>query len=336
MAMKKRVFSGIQPTGTIHIGNYLAAIRRWAITQAEHESIFCIVDLHAITVPQEPKLLKAKNLEMAGMLLAAGIDPEVSVIFVQSRVSAHAELAWILNCIIPMGWMLRMIQFKEKSQRHKEQASTGLFDYPALMAADILLYRTGLVPVGEDQRQHVELARDVAERFNSRYGPTFELPEAVIPEVGSRIMGLKDPTKKMSKTGDDKDNVLGVLDPPDQIRAKIMKAVTDPLREIRFDPERPGIHNLLVIYELFSAEGRQAIEQRFAGKGYAQFKAELAEMVIEGLRPLQARFCELMKDQGYIGRLLEEGADRIRPVAEGTLNTVKEKVGLGLPVLRGS
>ncbi|HON38489.1 MAG: tryptophan--tRNA ligase [Desulfomonilia bacterium] len=334
--MKKRVFSGIQPTGTIHIGNYLAAIRRWVIAQAEYESIFCIVDLHAITVPQEPKLLKAKNLEMAAILLAAGIDPGVSVIFVQSQIGAHAELAWILNCIIPMGWMLRMTQFKEKSQRQKEQVTTGLFDYPALMAADILLYRTNLVPVGEDQRQHVELARDVAERFNSRYGPTFELPEAVIPEVGSRIMGLKDPMKKMSKTGDEEGNVLGVLDSPDEIRAKIMKAVTDPLREIRFDPDRPGINNLLVIYELFSGESRAAIEQRFAGKGYAQFKAELAETVIEGLRPLQLRFRELMEDQRYIGRLLEEGAGRIRPVAEETLSTVKEKVGLGLPVLKGA
>lgn len=330
--MKKRVFSGIQPTGTIHIGNYLAAIRRWAISQARYESIFCIVDLHAITVPQEPELLKAKNLEMAGMLLAAGIDPGISAIFVQSRIGAHAELAWILNCIIPMGRMLRMTQFKEKSQRQRERVSTGLFDYPALMAADILLYRTGLVPVGEDQRQHVELARDVAERFNSRYGPTFELPEAVIPEVGSRIMGLKDPTRKMSKTEDEKGNVLGVLDPPDEIRAKIMKAATDSLREVRFDPDRPGINNLLVIYELFSGEDRAAIEQRFAGKGYAAFKADLAETVIEGLRPLQHRFRDLMKDQGYIGGVLEEGADQIRPIAENTLSTVKEKMGLGLPV----
>lgn len=329
--MKKRAFSGIQPTGTIHIGNYLAAVRNWAVSQAEHNSIFCIVDLHAITVPQDPVVLKAKIREVAGILLAAGIDPRVSTVFVQSEVSAHAELAWILNCFIPMGWMLRMTQFKEKSGKQRERVSAGLFDYPALMAADILLYQTDLVLVGEDQKQHVELARNAAGRFNSRYGQTFRLPEPVIPEVGARIMALDDPTKKMSKTEAGPGHAVGVLDPPDEIRAKIMKAVTDPLRKTAFDESRPGIHNLLVIYQLFSGLGRPEIEHRFAGKGYADFKAELAEVIVEGLRPLQSRFQELNADPDYISRLLHEGADRVRSVAESTLGRVKEKVGLGLP-----
>ena len=329
--MKKRVFSGIQPTGTIHIGNYLAAIRHWAASQREHDSIFCIVDLHAITVPQDPEMLKAKNRETAAILLAAGIDPGVSSVFLQSQVGAHAELAWILNCMIPMGWMLRMTQFKEKSQKHRQQVSTGLFDYPALMAADILLYQTDLVPVGEDQKQHVELARNAAARFNSRYGHTFKLPEAVIPEEGSRIMALDDPTKKMSKTDTEGGRSVGVLDSPDEIRSKIMKAITDPLREIRFDRGRPGIYNLLVIYRLFSGLAATEIEERFAGKGYSEFKAELAEVIIEGLKPLQSRFHELIEDAEYINRVLGEGADRVRAAAYHTLSSVKEKVGLGLP-----
>ncbi|MFQ5997348.1 MAG: tryptophan--tRNA ligase, partial [Dehalococcoidales bacterium] len=244
--MKKRVFSGIQPTGDIHIGNYLGAIQHWVTTQAEYESIFCVVDLHAITVPQEPKILKAKIRETAGLLFAAGIDPKISTLFVQSHISAHAELTWILNCFIPVGWMRRMTQFKEKSQKQREEVSTGLFDYPALMAADILLYNTDVVPVGEDQKQHVELARDVAQRFNSIYGETFTVPKAVIPETGARIMGLDDPTQKMSKSEEQPGRTIYLLDSPDDIRAKIMRATTDSLREIRFDENRPGICNLLV------------------------------------------------------------------------------------------
>ncbi len=213
--MKKRVFSGIQPTGNIHIGNYLGAIKHWVAMQENYDNIFCIVDLHAITVPQEPEDLKAKIREVTGLLLAAGIDPERSIVFVQSHISAHSELAWILNCFIPMGWMQRMTQFKEKSQKQKEQVSVGLFDYPALMAADILLYNTDVVPVGEDQKQHVELARDTAQRFNSIYGETFTLPEPLIPDVGARIMGLDDPTKKMSKSEDTPGHAINLLDPPD-------------------------------------------------------------------------------------------------------------------------
>ncbi|HEY83100.1 MAG TPA: tryptophan--tRNA ligase [Dehalococcoidia bacterium] len=327
--MKKRVFSGIQPTGNIHIGNYLGAIRRWVATQAEFESIFCVVDLHAITIPQDPKVLKAKTREVAGLLLAAGIDPEVSTLFVQSHISAHAELAWILNCFIPVGWMRRMTQFKEKSEKQKDEVSTGLFDYPALMAADILLYNTDVVPVGEDQKQHVELTRDVAQRFNSIYGETFRIPEAEIPQTGARIMALDDPTQKMSKSEEDRGGTICLLDSPDEIRAKIMKATTDSLREVRFDEGRPGIYNLLVIYELFTGQPREEIEARFEGKGYADLKRELAEVVIEGLAPLQARYRELTADPAHIDSLLTQGADRIRPIAEKTLSLVKERIGLG-------
>ncbi len=261
--MKKRVFSGIQPTGNIHIGNYLGAIQEWVASQVKYDNIFCIVDLHAITVFQEPDVLKSKIREVAGLLFAAGIDPKQSVLFVQSQIAAHAELAWILNCFIPMGWMRRMTQFKEKSQKQKEQVSVGLFDYPALMAADILLYETDVVPVGEDQKQHVELTRDVAQRFNSIYGETFKLPEAVIPDLGARISGLDDPTKKMSKSEFNSGHAINLLDSPDAIHGKVMRAATDSLREIRFDESRSGICNLVTIYDIFTGLNRPEIEARF-------------------------------------------------------------------------
>jgi tryptophanyl-tRNA synthetase len=327
--MKKRVFSGIQPTGNIHIGNYLGAIKYWVAMQEKYDNVFCIVDLHAITVPQEPEDLNAKIREVTGLLLAAGIDHERSIVFVQSHISAHSELAWILNCFIPMGWMQRMTQFKEKSQKQKEQVSVGLFDYPALMAADILLYRTDVVPVGEDQKQHVELARDTAQRFNSIYGETFTLPEPLIPDVGARIMGLDDPTRKMSKSEDTPGHAINLLDPPDAIRSKIMRATTDSLREIRFDESRPGINNLLTIYQTFTGQKKQEIEARFEGKGYGDFKKSLAEVVIEGLRPLQERYRELTAEPGHIDSILREGAAKSRPLAEKTLAEVKKRVGLG-------
>lgn len=329
MTMKKRVFSGIQPTGNIHIGNYLAAIQRWVASQAEFDNIFCIVDLHAITLPQEPKVLKSSIREVAALLFAAGIDPARSAVFVQSHVPAHAELAWILNCFTPMAWMQRMTQFKEKSLQQKEQVSVGLFDYPALMAADILLYDTDFVPVGEDQKQHVELTRDVAQRFNSIYGDTFRLPEPMIPPVGARIMGLDDPTKKMSKSQVQPGHAVYLLDSPDDIRWKVSRATTDSLREIRFDESRPGIYNLLVIYELLTGFRRADIEARFEGKGYSDLKRELAEVIIEGLRPLQSRYRDLTADPTHVDTLLAEGARKVRPVAEEILATVKRKVGLG-------
>jgi tryptophanyl-tRNA synthetase len=327
--MKKRVFSGIKPTGNPHIGNYLGAMTQWVAMQTEFNCIYCMVDLHAITVPQEPNILKARTRELAGLLLAAGIDPKRSIVFVQSHVSAHAELAWILNCFTPMGWLQRMTQFKEKSAELKGQVSTGLFDYPALMAADILLYETDVVPVGEDQKQHVELARDVAQRFNSIYGPTFKLPEPLIREVGARIMALDDPTAKMGKSETNPDAAINLLDSPDAIRSKIMRATTDSLREIRFDENRPGINNLLTIYQVLTGRSNDEIETHFAGKGYAALKKELGEIVVDALRPLQSRYRELVAEPSYLETLLAEGANRARPLAEKTLTLVKERVGLG-------
>ena len=327
--MKKRVFSGIQPTGDIHIGNYLAAIKNWVKMQDNCDNIFCIVDLHAITVAQDPKVLQAKIRETSGLLFAAGIDPVRSTVFVQSNISAHSELAWILNCFIPMGWMQRMTQFKDKSQKQKEQVSVGLFDYPALMAADILLYKTDAVPVGEDQKQHVELARDTAQRFNSLFGETFTLPEPLIPDIGARLMGLDDPTKKMSKSEAVTGHAINLLDPPDTIRNKIIRATTDSLREIRFNESRPGINNLLVIYQLLTESSKQEIESQFEGKGYGDFKKALAEVVVESLRPLQESYRGLTAEPGRIDSFLAEGAAKARPTAEKVLTEVKSKIGLG-------
>jgi tryptophanyl-tRNA synthetase len=327
--MKKRVFSGIQPTGNIHIGNYLGATRHWASEQDKYDNIFCIVDLHAITVPQEPKVLKAKIREVTGLLLAAGIDPQKSIVFVQSHVPEHSELAWILNCTIPMGWMGRMTQYKEKSLKQKEQVSVGLFDYPALMAADILLYNTDVVPVGEDQKQHVELARDAAQRFNNIFGETFVLPEPRIAESGARIMGLDDPTRKMSKSEDAPNHAIALLDSPDVIRKKIMRATTDSQTTVVFDPGRPGIYNLLTIYQTFTGKDKKEIETQFEGKGYGDFKKALAEIVTEGLRPLQERYNKLTADPGIIDSILNEGAAKARPLAQKTLAKVHKAVGLG-------
>ncbi len=326
--MKKRVFSGIKPTGDVHIGNYLGAIRHWAAMQDDYDNIFCIVDLHAITVPTDPRALKADIRELSGLLIASGIDPEKSILFVQSHIAAHSELAWILNCYIPMGWMQRMTQYKEKAQKDKEQVSVGVFDYPALMAADILLYDTDTVPVGEDQKQHVELTRDAAQRFNSLYGDTFKLPAPLIASVGARIMGLEDPTKKMSKSEGGAGQSIGLLDSPDEIRKKIMRATTDSLREIRFDEERPGIYNLLTIYQSFTDMPEKEIEAKFEGKGYGNFKKELAEIAVEGLRPVQESYRELTAEPGHIDAILKTGADKARPTAEKTLARVQERIGL--------
>lgn len=326
---RKRVLSGIQPTGNSHIGNYLGAIRHWVASQGESETLFPIVDLHAITVPHDPTKLKAHIQEVAGILFAAGIDPEQSTVFVQSHVSAHAELAWILNCLIPMGWMERMTQFKEKAESLKERVSVGLFDYPALMAADILLYEVDLVPVGDDQRQHLELTRDVAQRFNSMFGETLKVPEASIPPVGARIMGLDDPTSKMSKSVTTPGHAIGLLDSPDDVRAKFKRAATDSKREIVFDENRPGVNNLLAIYEAFTGEKRHEIESHFEGKGYADLKNELSDAVIEGLRPLQERYRRIEKEPGHLSSMLKEGADKVRPMADRMLRLVMEKVGLG-------
>ena len=327
--MKKRIFSGIQPTGNLHIGNYLGAIRQWVGLQNESENIFCIVDLHAITVAQDPQVLRAKTREVAALLFAAGIEPDLSSVFIQSHISAHAELAWILNCYIPMGRMQRMTQFKEKSQKQRETVSVGLFDYPALMAADILLYESDFVPVGEDQKQHVELTRDVARRFNLMYGEIFKIPESIVSEVGARIMSLEDPTKKMSKSETGTGHAINLLDSPDEIRLKIMKATTDSHRTIRFDQNRPAIYNLLTIYELFSGLSRVDIEKRFEGKGYTVLKQELSDVVIETLKPLQWRYQKLANAPSYVDHLLTEGAAHLRPIAQKTLARIKDAIGLG-------
>jgi tryptophanyl-tRNA synthetase len=328
--VRPRVLSGIQPSGNLHLGNYLGAVKRWVERQDEFDNYFCIVDLHAITVPQDPAALRRSIRELAAFYLAAGIDPERSTVFVQSHVPAHAELSWILNCITPMGWLERMTQFKDKAARegnNRERISTGLFDYPVLMAADIVLYDANYVPVGDDQRQHVELTRDIAERFNRLYGETLVVPEPLIAETGARIMGLVDPTDKMSKSDDTPGQRIGIYDSPETIRRNIMRATTDSGREIRFDPSRPGIYNLLGIYEVLSGDSRAAIEAHFEGKGYGDLKRELADLVIESLAPIQER-CRQLVDSAELDELLEAGAERAAVVADATLLRVKQKMGL--------
>lgn len=324
----KTLFSGIQPTGNLHIGNYLGAIRQWVSLQQDYRSIFCVVDLHAITVHQDPAALKAKTRKVAAIYIAAGIDPSVSSIFIQSEVSAHAELAWILECVIPFGWLTRMTQYKDKAQ-HAEQVSAGLFNYPALMAADILLYDTDVVPVGEDQVQHLELTRDTAQRFNFIYGDTFRLPQAITPESGARIMGLDDPIQKMSKSNPLPNHAVRLLDSANSIKTKIARATTDSLKEIRFDKQRPGVQNLLVLYQSLTGLDAENIEAHFSGKGYADLKRELTEVVINTLQPIQTRYSELSANPDYIDSILEEGTDRVRPIAMRTLQMVKDRLGLG-------
>ncbi|MEK7460635.1 MAG: tryptophan--tRNA ligase [Patescibacteria group bacterium] len=328
--MKKRIFSGVQPSGTLHIGNYLGALKRWVTLQDTHETIFCIVDLHALTVPQEPKLLHNKIREVAALYLAAGIDPAKSTIFVQSHVAAHSQLAWILNCFLPLGWLNRMTQFKDKSGDQKETVSVGLYDYPALMAADILLYDTDLVPTGEDQRQHIELTRDLAQKLNNlTKQDLFTVPNPLIGETGARIMGLDDPTKKMSKSDGKPGHAISLLDTPNQIREKFARAVTDSERSIRYDENRPAITNLLTIYELFSGLEREVIEAKFATHNYVTFKDELADVVIAELEPLQKRFTNYMDDPTTLDTHLQAGAQRANQIASQTLARVSDAIGLG-------
>lgn len=326
--MKKRVFSGIKPSGSPQLGNYLGAIRRWAADQDKYDNVFCIVDLHAITEYVKPAELKQYIREQTGMLIASGIDPDKSILFQQSHVHEHSELAWILNCYIPMGWMQRMTQYKEKVEEQKEQVSVGVFDYPSLMAADILLYDTDIVPVGDDQKQHVELTRDVAQRFNYIYGDTFKLPEPIVGEVGARIMGLEDPTRKMSKSEGGSGQSIDLLDSEDTIRRKIMRATTDSQRDIVFDESRPGIFNLLTIYQTITGESRNDIENRFHGKGYNDFKKALGELVVEALHPVQKRYAEITADPSYLESILKKGADKATPIARKKLAQVRERIGL--------
>lgn len=328
----KRIFSGIQPSGNIHIGNYLGAIKQWVDLSSQFdESIYCIVDLHAITLPQDPKELKKKILEVAALYIACGVDPEKSVIFVQSTRPEHTELAWILNCQAKMGELYRMTQFKDKSVKGSaESAGVGLFDYPVLMAADILLYNTTHVPIGEDQKQHVELTRDLAERFNKTFGQTFTIPEPVIKKETARIMGLDDPTKKMSKSASSPLNYIAMTDDADTIRQKIKRAVTDSGSEIKASAEKPAITNLLNIYSEIAGKPVSEIESEFAGKGYGDFKNSLAEAVVEYLKPIQAKYNEIIKDEKSLKEILQKGSEKIAPLAQKTLSEVKEKVGLGI------
>ena len=326
---RTRVFSGIQPSGSLHIGNLLGAIRQWVATQDEKENYFCIVDMHAITTPQDPQALQALTREVAALYIASGLDPHKSTIFVQSHVPAHAECCWILNCVTPVGWLERMTQYKSKA-RQGESVSTGLLDYPVLQAADILLYDADQVPVGEDQKQHVELSRDIAQRFNRLYGPTFVVPEVVLPESGARIRALNDPSRKMSKSqAMERGHAVRLTDEPDEIRRTFRRAVTDSGREIvsSNSPEKAGVNNLLEIYELLTGSSRSEIESHFEGQGYAALKNQVAEVVIEALRPIRERYLELMSDRAELDAILAGGAQRARAVADPKIERVKRKVG---------
>ncbi len=324
--MKKRIFSGAQPTGELHLGNYLGALKNWVDLQNEYESFFCIVNLHAVTLPQNPEILRRKTLDLARIYLASGVDPNVSTIFIQSDVSEHAELAWVLNCIARMGELERMTQFKDKSQGSGERASVGLFTYPILMASDILLYQTDLVPVGQDQKQHLELSRDLAARLNRDFGAAFVVPEPFIPPVGAKIMSLQDPTKKMSKSDENLNGSIFLLDDADTISKKFKKAVTNSGTEITFDESRPAINNLLTIYQLMTGKTPAECEAVFEGKGYGDFKKELAEAVIEFLKPFQARVNNYSDDDLKV--ILKNGADKARAIARETLKDVYAKMGI--------
>lgn len=326
----KRVLSGIQPSGILTLGNYVGALKNFVQLQDECECYFTVVDLHAITVPQEPAALREQTEAVAALFIAAGIDPAKAVVFVQSHVSAHAELGWMMTTLSYMGELERMTQFKDKSAG-KESVGAGLFVYPSLMAADILVYNADLVPVGDDQKQHLELTRDLAERFNARYGTLFTVPEPYIPQVGARIMSLDDASKKMSKSNPNPGSYISLLDEPDVIRKKISRAVTDSDREIRFDPQgKPEISNLMTIYANCSGLSLQEIEAKYAGIGYGPFKKDLAECVVDVIEPLQQRY-KAIRESGEIGRILKEGAEKAAATAEPILRQAKEKMGFLLP-----
>jgi tryptophanyl-tRNA synthetase len=323
-----RIFSGVQPTGQLHIGNYLGAIKQWVDLQTENECIFSIVDLHSLTIPYEPKDL-AKNIkEVATAYLAAGINPEKSILFIQSKVKEHTELCWLLNTVCPMGDLSRMTQYKEKSKQFSKNINAGLFSYPILMAADILLYKTMAVPVGEDQVQHVELARTIARKFNNKFGETFPEPKPILSKSGAKIMALDNPKKKMSKSGAP-DNYISLFDSPEAIKRKIMSAVTDTGKGVKYDvKKKPGISNLLTIYSLFSGKPVKEIEIQFKDRGYADFKKSLAQLLIEKLEPFRNKRDDLLARDTYVEELLKKGADRARVIAAQTMEEVRQKMGL--------
>ena len=322
-----RVFSGIQPTGAKHLGNYSGGFRQYAATQERGDGFFCIVDLHSITVEYEPEALRTATLDLAAMLFATGLDPGRSTVFVQSHVTAHAEAAWLLSAVASCGQLGRMTQFKDKGGS-QEFVSAGLFTYPVLMAGDILLYQTDLVPIGDDQRQHLELTRDVAERFNARYGETFRIPEGQYPEIGARIMDLQEPTKKMATTGGTQQGTVLIADPPEVIKKKVKSAVTDSGRDVVHDPgSKPGISNLIEIMSVATGESFEQIESRYDGQGYGPFKEEVAEAVVALLGPIRRRYDELRGDEGELRRLLAVGADKARETSAPTLEEMYERMG---------
>jgi tryptophanyl-tRNA synthetase len=328
--MRPRVLSGIQPTGSPHIGNYLGALKNWAKIQYDYDSIYCIVDLHAVTVYQQPAELRAKIVELAGMLLAIGIDPTHSSLIVQSSVAGHAELAWMLTCVTPIGWLERMTQFKAKAAA-QETIGDGLMQYPVLMAADILIYQAAIVPVGDDQSQHLELTRDIAQRFNSLYGDTFVVPETRLPAVGARIMGLDEPDKKMSKSAPGSGHAVSLLDPPEVIRKKILRATTDSNPAVDFETAGAGVRNLLAIFQAFTECSDDALRAQFSGMRYGDLKKTVAEAVIAALEPIQKRYREITAETGYIARVLEDGAEKVRPIANDTVHKTKLAMGLYTP-----
>ena len=321
-----RIFSGIQPTGSKHFGNYSGGFRQYAATQELGDAFFCIVDLHSITVEYDPADLRELTLDLAAVLFATGLDPERSTVFVQSQVTAHAEAAWLLAAVTSFGELRRMTQFKDKSDQH-DFISAGLFTYPVLMAGDILLYQTDLVPIGDDQRQHVELARDVGERFNSRFGETFKLPQGKFPEIGARIMDLQEPERKMSTTLGTPQGTLGLLDPPDVLRKKVKGAVTDSGTDVRRGPDKAGITNLIDILAVATGEAPETIESRYDGSGYGQFKSDVAEAVVEVVAPIQERYKALRSDAPELQRLLAQGADKARELSAPTLELMYDRMG---------
>lgn len=326
--MKKRVFSGIQPTGDIHLGNYLGAVKNWVDSQDEYENFFCIVNSHAITTTQNPKELMEKTYELAAMLIACGIDMKKSSLFIQSEIDEHPALSWILDCNISMSEMNRMTQFKDKSLKNPKNINVGLFNYPVLMAADILLYQADGVPVGEDQKQHLELTRDIATKFNRVFGECFKVPESIIPRIGARVMGLDDPNTKMSKSAKGTNHAIFLLDSQDTIIKKIKKATTDSENSIVFDENRLALYNLLGIYEALTQKTRDEIENEFVGIGYGAFKNALGETVANALAPIRKNYQRLISEKGYIQEILKAGAQKVRPIARETYDKTKKLVGL--------
>ncbi|HCW04991.1 MAG TPA: tryptophan--tRNA ligase [Clostridium sp.] len=325
---KKIIFSGIQPSGSLTLGNYIGAIKNWVKLQDQYECLYCVVDLHAITVKQEPKELRQRTLEVLAIYIASGLEPEKNTLFIQSHVPTHSEGAWLLNCFTYMGELSRMTQFKDKSQRYGDSISAGLFNYPVLMATDILLYNADLVPVGRDQKQHIELARDIANRFNNLYSPTFTIPEPYIATTGQKIMDLQNPNKKMSKSEDNPNGYILIMDPPEVIRKKINRAVTDSVGEVRYSDDQPGVKNLMNILISLTGVTVEEIEKKYAGKGYADFKKDVEEAIVAELEPIQKKVKDILADKAYLEKIYKAGAEKAYYMSMKTLRKMQRKIGL--------